>query len=338
MDPTGTERFPLLNQRNWSTWKENMRFLLMESGCWSFIYGSEPKLEETSTLRESLKDATAAWKLLQEQFEPKSRASVIRLLDECFQIKFDAKKDIIATFTARIRKHVKRLMDAGHPLRDMYPAFQSIRTPPHDFQAKYKRVSFKPIGRIRSTNPLQLLHMHLCGPLPVESRGGAKYFLSITDDFSRMVICFNLKVKSQVFEYFKPFNANAKSVLIRKIISVRCDNEHLANRPEASIIEILVSRHFRDALKSPQSDKWQEAKADEFRVMKDGEVWELVPAPKNSKVIGCRWVYTLKKNEKGVICRYKARLVTQGHNQRKGETYEDTFSPVVNFSLIRMFL
>ncbi|GIY43349.1 DNA-directed DNA polymerase [Caerostris darwini] len=36
--------------------------------------------------------------------------------------------DTIAIFIARIRKHVKRLMDAEHPLEDMYPAFQSIRT------------------------------------------------------------------------------------------------------------------------------------------------------------------------------------------------------------------
>ncbi|GFU49239.1 retrovirus-related Pol polyprotein from transposon TNT 1-94 [Trichonephila clavipes] len=58
--------------------------------------------------------------------------------------------------------------------------------------AKTKRGSFKPIGRI-STRPLQLVHMDVCGPLPVVSCGGAKYFLSITDDFSRMVTCFPLK-------------------------------------------------------------------------------------------------------------------------------------------------
>ncbi|GIY59145.1 hypothetical protein CDAR_494131 [Caerostris darwini] len=39
-------------------------------------------------------------------------------------------QDTIAIFIARIRKHFKRLMDAGHPLEDMYPAFQSIRTLP----------------------------------------------------------------------------------------------------------------------------------------------------------------------------------------------------------------
>ncbi|GFW36766.1 retrovirus-related Pol polyprotein from transposon TNT 1-94 [Trichonephila clavipes] len=90
--------------------------------------------------------------------------------------------------------------------------------------AKTKRVSFKPIGSIRSIRPLQLVHMDVCGPLPVVSRGGAKYFLSITDDFSRMVTGFPLKEKSQVFEYFKSFQANAERVLNCKILSVRCDN------------------------------------------------------------------------------------------------------------------
>ncbi|GFY12108.1 retrovirus-related Pol polyprotein from transposon TNT 1-94 [Trichonephila clavipes] len=66
--------------------------------------------------------------------------------------------------------------------------------------------------------------MDVCGPLPVVSCGGAKHFLSITDDFSRMVTCFPLKEKSQVFEYFKSFQANAERVLNLKILSVQCDN------------------------------------------------------------------------------------------------------------------
>ncbi|GBM88859.1 hypothetical protein AVEN_86115-1 [Araneus ventricosus] len=52
MDPVGTERFQMLNQSNWNTWKENMRFLLMDRGCWSFVDGSESKLEDNSMRRE----------------------------------------------------------------------------------------------------------------------------------------------------------------------------------------------------------------------------------------------------------------------------------------------
>ena len=34
---------------------------------------------------------------------------------------------------------------------------------------------------------------------------------------------------------------------------------------------------------------------------------------------------------------FKARLVTQGYIQVKGETYDETFLPIVNFSIIRFF-
>ncbi|GBL95176.1 hypothetical protein AVEN_20455-1, partial [Araneus ventricosus] len=61
----------------------------------------------------------------------------------------------------------------------------------------------------------------------------------------------------------------------------------------------------------------------EMHNMKTRKVWSLVPAPpKEVKVVGCRWVYNLKKNNKGKAVRYKARLVAQGFSQRKGENYE----------------
>lgn len=75
---------------------------------------------------------------------------------------------------------------------------------------------------------------------------------------------------------------------------------------------------------------------DEITVMKDRKVWELVPKTPKSKVIGCRWVFTIKRDEKGNIARYKARLVAQGFRQTKGVHYDEVFSPVVNFSVIRM--
>ncbi|KAF8766821.1 Retrovirus-related Pol polyprotein like [Argiope bruennichi] len=75
---------------------------------------------------------------------------------------------------------------------------------------------------------------------------------------------------------------------------------------------------------------------EEISILKERKVWDLVPKPANGKVIGCRWVYTIKLNEKGVIVRYKARLVAQGFRQIQGIHYDEVFSPVVNFSIIRM--
>ncbi|GFU49240.1 retrovirus-related Pol polyprotein from transposon TNT 1-94 [Trichonephila clavipes] len=45
--------------------------------------------------------------------------------------------------------------------------------------------------------------------------------------------------------------------------------DHNANRPEASNIEVLIPRHFKDAKNSPQSDKWQDAMKEEIKVMKE---------------------------------------------------------------------
>ena len=61
---------------------------------------------------------------------------------------------------------------------------------------------------------------------------------------------------------------------------------------------------------------------------------ELVPRPSNHAIIGTKWVYRNKLNEKGVITRNKARLVAKGYNQKKGIDYEETFAPVVRLEAI----
>ncbi|GFY29751.1 f-box only protein 38 [Trichonephila clavipes] len=47
----GVERIQLLNKSNWNSWKENMKILLMERGCWSFIEEMEPTLAETTATK-----------------------------------------------------------------------------------------------------------------------------------------------------------------------------------------------------------------------------------------------------------------------------------------------
>ncbi|GFU83317.1 retrovirus-related Pol polyprotein from transposon TNT 1-94 [Trichonephila clavipes] len=89
--------------------------------------------------------------------------------------------------------------------------------------AKSKRISFKKTGAVRSKRPLELLHMDLCGPMPTESQGGNKYFLSIIDDYSRKVTVFPIRNKSDVFHTFIRFQKRAERFLSRKVIAVRTD-------------------------------------------------------------------------------------------------------------------
>ncbi|GJZ42930.1 ribonuclease H-like domain-containing protein [Tanacetum coccineum] len=64
-------------------------------------------------------------------------------------------------------------------------------------------------------------------------------------------------------------------------------------------------------------------------------VWILVDLPHETKVIGTKWVYRNKRDEKGVVVGNKARLVAQGHRQKERIDYDEVFAPVARIEAIR---
>ena len=52
--------------------------------------------------------------------------------------------------------------------------------------------------------------------------------------------------------------------------------------------------------------------AEEMTALEKNATWELVPLPKGKKIVGCRWMFTVKHKADGTIERYKARLVAKG--------------------------
>ncbi|GJV96387.1 hypothetical protein Tco_1415244 [Tanacetum coccineum] len=78
------------------------------------------------------------------------------------------------------------------------------------------------------------------------------------------------------------------------------------------------------ALKDPN---WVEAMQDELLQFKLLKVWTLVDLPRDKWAIGTKWVFRNMKDERGIVVKNKARLVSQGHTQEEVIDYDEVFAP-----------
>ncbi|GJW17896.1 putative ribonuclease H-like domain-containing protein [Tanacetum coccineum] len=73
----------------------------------------------------------------------------------------------------------------------------------------------------------------------------------------------------------------------------------------------------------------------QFKLQK---VWVLIDLPSGKKVIGTKWVFKNKRDERSIVVKNKARLVAQGFRQEEGIDYDEVFAPVARIEAIRLFL
>nr|GEW61685.1 hypothetical protein [Tanacetum cinerariifolium] len=102
------------------------------------------------------------------------------------------------------------------------------------------------------------------------------------------------------------FNNLELTTLVSPIPTTRIHNDH----PKEKII--------RDPLLAPQTRRM--TKISQKYAMK---IWRLVNLPKGKHAIGTKWVYRNKKDERGIVVRNKASLVTQGYTQEEGINYDE---------------
>lgn len=68
---------------------------------------------------------------------------------------------------------------------------------------------------------------------------------------------------------------------------------------------------------------------EEFNALISNQTWILVPRPSTANVVNCIRLFKKKHNLDGSLARYKARLVTNGRNERPYMDCDETFSLVV---------
>lgn len=110
--------------------------------------------------------------------------------------------------------------------------------------------------------------------------------------------------------------------------------------PDYYLYQVIESEDpttVKEALSRKDSLKWKDAIQEELNALKKNNTWTLVKPPKKCNIVDSKWIFRIK-DEGGNRSRYKARLVVRGFSQRYGIDYDETFSPVVRHSSLRVLL
>lgn len=112
--------------------------------------------------------------------------------------------------------------------------------------------------------------------------------------------------KNKIFKPAKKF-----SFVVNKKSLLPSDNE------PASLMQAL------------KDERWRLSMSEEFDLQLRHRTWSLVPYNPKYNLVGCQWVYMIKRRADGTIERRKSRLVAKGYHQRPGIDFHDTYSHVI---------
>uniref|UniRef100_A0A5S6R3H6 choline-phosphate cytidylyltransferase n=1 Tax=Trichuris muris TaxID=70415 RepID=A0A5S6R3H6_TRIMR len=136
--------------------------------------------------------------------------------------------------------HISSALDSFAPCKDCIIG-KSVR-------AKCTRLEQR-----RSKAVLELVHSDICGSMPVKSIGGAMYFMTFIDDFSRKLFIACLRAKSEASQKLKELIALAERQTGRKIKAIRTDNglEYCSKELQLYLRKLGI-KHERSNVETPQ--------------------------------------------------------------------------------------
>ena len=89
---------------------------------------------------------------------------------------------------------------------------------------KHARTRMPKTATHRASQILELVHSDVCGPFKTNSTGGARYFITFVDDFSRKLWIYFISQKSQVLEKFQHFVQLMRTSTGKTVQTLRTDN------------------------------------------------------------------------------------------------------------------
>ena len=98
---------------------------------------------------------------------------------------------------------------------------------------------------------------------------------------------------------------------------------------------VSILQSVSEALRSPH---WVQDMQAEMDALQHNRTWDLVSLPPGEKIVGYKWVYTIKHLPDGSIDRYKARLVAKGFTQIPSKDFSATIAPMAKFTNVRLLV
>lgn len=76
-----------------------------------------------------------------------------------------------------------------------------------------------------TTKFLEIIHSVVCGPLNILSKGGARYFVTLIDNYSKWTTLYPIKAKNEVFRCVVQFMALVRRQTCSKLKALHTDGD-----------------------------------------------------------------------------------------------------------------
>jgi hypothetical protein len=97
---------------------------------------------------------------------------------------------------------------------------------------------------------------------------------------------------------------------------------------------------FRDTINRSDRRLWYDTMSEEIATLRQRGTWGYAYPPKDTNIIGTKFVYKIKCKADGTIDKYKVQLVVQGFSQKEGVDFyeDDKYAPVTKLTAARTIL
>eukprot|EP01018_Ginkgo_biloba_P037890 Gb_39221 [translate_table: standard] len=121
---------------------------------------------------------------------------------------------------------------------------------------KQHRDSFR-VSKFKAREPLELVHIDLCGPMRTLSMGKERYFMTFIDDYTRNIWVYFPKEKSESFMKFVEFRAMAERQSGYKLRILHSDNggEYISNEFKDLCIKVGIQKQYTTPYASTKWDR-----------------------------------------------------------------------------------